>query len=461
MTASVTARGRLSACRAAFVLLCCALALASQPSAWGAETITRVDIRPDAGETVIAIFTSSQQSLEVKSFSLEEPPRLVFDLLDAELDPQLPDSFSVVAPALERVRLGQFSVDPPIARVVVDLAADSPLASCETDRRGVPGETLIVLRNAAPIVLGLPTVETVEGAVLVRMLGVGKLHHSVAVLSDPPRVYADVTDAVIEEAYCHEYEQGAVREIRMGQQPADPLHPVARVVVELHEEQAYTAYPDGPDLILAVAPQPWALPLPRYEAAARLKGKRVVIDPGHGGEDTGAPAFFGPPQKGPLEKDIVLDIGLRLAQLLKAEGASVTLTRDDDTDLSLKQRAAIANRLRSKAFVSIHCNSCDKPNTLHGTSVYYDHRHSMGFARLVQDELLAALGTEDKGVRNANFAVIRRVKGPGILVETAFINHEDDRAGLVHPVFRERTARAVLRGLIRYLDGEPDGGAAG
>lgn len=135
------------------------------------------------------------------------------------------------------------------------------------------------------------------------------------------------------------------------------------------------------------------------------------------------------------------------------------MTRDDDTYVSLSGRAEIANRLKADAFVSVHCNSCDRPDTLCGTSVYFDHQHSARFARLVQNELVAALGTVDKGVRNANFAVIRRTRVPGILVETAFINHKEDRARLLHPEFRERAARAMAAGLIRFLDADSkDGG---
>jgi N-acetylmuramoyl-L-alanine amidase len=279
------------------------------------------------------------------------------------------------------------------------------------------------------------------------------LPRAVAALADPPRVYADLSHAVLEESYREESDAGAVREIRMAQQPAEPERPVARLVVEMREEQAYTVFSDRDDLIIAVGPQPWALPLSEYQAAEQLKGKRIVVDPGHGGEDIGAPAVFGPPPRGPFEKDIVLDIGQRLAKLLAAEGAEVTMTREDDTYITLQERAALANRLRADAFISIHCDSCDNPNTLSGTSVYYDHAHSARFAQLVQGELTAALGTRNKGVRNANFAVIRRTQGPGILVETAYINHEQDRARLIHPNFRERAARAIARGLIEFTNG--------
>ena len=438
--------------------LCCALALATQTS-WAARAITRVDVRPEADQTVVAVFTSDRQALEVKSFPLEGPARIVFDFHGAELDRDLPTDISTVAPALEGIRLGQFSVEPYVARLVVDLAEEYPEPEYEVKAGGEKGETLIVLRNTGPAILKPPTVEAREDAVLVRLPGVAHLRRFVATLQDPPRVYADLTDAVIGDAHRQQFEAGVLSEVRMGQQPADPKHPVARIVLELREKQAFSVFQENSDLVLAVAPAPWALPLPTYNAAGRLKGKRVVVDPGHGGDDIGAPAFFGRPPRGPFEKDIVLDIGHRLARLLEAEGADVTMTRKEDRTVSLQGRAAIANRRRAHALVSIHCNSCDVPNTLHGTSVFYDHAHSARFARLVQDELVAALNTKSQGVRNANFAVIRRTEGPGILVEAAYINHEGDRQRLLHPHFRERAARAILRGTICFL-GDSSAGAS-
>jgi N-acetylmuramoyl-L-alanine amidase len=454
MSASVLPRRGLHGRGIGFALVCCALVLGAPPSALAARTIARVSVRQEASDTIIAVLASDGQSLDVKHFALDGPPRLVFDIHGAEIGPDVPDAISVDTAAIQQVRTGQFSVDPPIARLVVDLVGDQPGPGFEVEAGDGPGETAIILSGAGPVALEAPTVEIVDDAVLVRLSGAAHLSHETAVLSDPPRAYADITDAVIDGPYEEPCEAGVLRGIRMGRQTSDDRHPVVRVVLELSEEQTFTAFSDGSDLVLAVAPHSWALPLPRYCAAERLKGKRIVVDPGHGGDDIGAPAIFGPPPKGPFEKDIVLDIGRRLAVLLKAEGAAVTLTRDDDTCLGLKDRAAVANRLKAHALISVHCNSCDRSNTLHGTSVYYDHQHSVRFAALVQEELIAALGTEDKGVRNANFAVIRRTKGPGVLVETAYINHEGDRARLVHPLFRERAARAILKGLVRFLEAE-------
>jgi N-acetylmuramoyl-L-alanine amidase len=461
MSGSVASRRGSLPRRGVSVLLCSIAALVLVAPSWAALTVTRVEVRPEAHQTVVALITAEQKPLEITCFSLAGPPRLVFDLPGAQLSPDLPSAIPLEVEGLKGIRLGQFTLEPDVARVVVDVCEEAGQPTWTAAEGEEAGETLIVLREPGVPVLGRPTVARKEGAVLVRLAGVGALKRDVGVLDDPPRVFADVTGAVVEEQFEEDREERPLRRIRMAQQPSEAGKPVVRVVLELAEGQAHSVFSEGEDLVVAVGPTSWALPLPEYVGAGCLKGKRIVVDPGHGGDDIGAPAVFGRTPGGPYEKDVVLDIGRRLARVLEAEGASVTMTRSNDTYISLQGRAALANRLKADALISIHCNSCDKPNTLKGTSVYYDHQHSVGLARLVQDELIAALGTTDKGVRNANFAVIRRTTGPGVLVETAYINHESDRERLVHPNFRERTARAIARGLAQFVAGESAEGAGG
>jgi N-acetylmuramoyl-L-alanine amidase len=231
-------------------------------------------------------------------------------------------------------------------------------------------------------------------------------------------------------------------------------------VVELREALAHSIFGEGDDLVVALGREPWALPLPEHRGAGRLRGKRVVVDPGHGGKKPGALGADASTGETFAEKDITLDLGLRLGRLLAAEGAQVVMTREDDVDVSLAQRSDLANRLQADVFVSLHCNSCNDPDTLQGTMVLYDHPDSARLAQLTHDELVGALGTEDKGVRNANFAVIRHTEMPGILVEVAFINHDGDRKRLLNPNFRERAARAILQGVIRFLDSSIEGAPA-
>ncbi len=454
MSGPLAARGGALQRRAILYLLVTAAIFLTAP-VWAASNISQVKVAGDKGKLVVQLTTDAPSPLKYKAFSLTDPPRLVFDLAETKLDSAVPTAFSVDTNEVTQVRLGQFSLDPDITRVVVDLR-DSTTPPWQITPGEITGEILLTV-GKGPIKLGPPEVKKVEGAVLVRLAGAGNLTCEVGRLAVPPRVYFDILGASAGEGLTQDCDATPLRQIRIGQQEPVNGQPVARVVIELRRELAHSIYTEGEDLVIALGPQAWALPLPEYRGAGRLRGKTIVVDPGHGGEDIGAPAGYGRPPKGPYEKDIVLDLAKRLAHVLEAEGATVKMTREDDTYIALPERAAIANRLRADALISLHCNSFHKPNTLRGTSVYYDHPHSKEFARLVQNEMIASLGTVDKGIRNANFAVIRRTLGPGILIETAFINHDEDRARLINPNFRERAARAIVKGLTKFFCEESTG----
>ncbi len=423
----------------------------------------RITAAPQGGDLVISISRADGEHSSIHAFTLDNPSRLVFDLANALLPPDHPRTLEVALTSVYRVRMGQNQPNPPVVRVVVDLPEGGGPPAWETHNGEAPGETVIVVHGEGRPALALPEVTSKGDIVLLRFSGVGGLTRRTGALAEPPRLFVDLAGAEVSGELIRDFpdENGLLAQVRLGQQPEEDGKPVARLVVELRKDAAHSVFEDGADLVVAVGPEAWALPLPAYHGAERLKGRTIVVDPGHGGKDTGAQARLVAKEAGQgadcgdgmvLEKDIVLDIAKRLARALEAEGAKVVMTRSDDTYISLRERAAIANRIHADVFVSVHCNSCDRPNTLHGTSVYYDHAHSIPLARAVQAELLAALGTEDKGVRNANFAVIRRTKGPGILVETAFINHADDQRRLLNENFRERAARAIAHGIVEFLN---------
>lgn len=440
------------------IALTCFLSFLISGRCLGASEISGIEMRPVPRAIALAINASGEEPPKLRVLSLEAPTRLVVDLLDANLAAGLPDTLPVDKAGIRQIRIAQFQRQPDIVRLVCDLQEGAALPNWKQSVGQKPSELLLTFTRGELVALALPKVEKAGGALFLRLGGAAGLPRKAGELSEPARVYLDLTGAVLEAPSAQDFAAGPIRQIRMAPQPADDEEPLARVVVEFRDKQQYTLYAEGEDLVLAVGEQPWALPLPKYRPARRLKGQVIVVDPGHGGKDVGAPAVMGPPAQPPFEKEIVLDIGRRLARLLKAEGAQVTMTRSDDTFITLQERAAIANRLQADAFISIHCNSSAAADRLSGTSVYFDHEHSAIFAEIVQEELIAALGTPDKGTRNANFAVIRRTVGPGILVETAFINHQQDRARLMHPNFRERVARAVLRGVVRFTAQEAKGG---
>jgi N-acetylmuramoyl-L-alanine amidase len=225
--------------------------------------------------------------------------------------------------------------------------------------------------------------------------------------------------------------------------------------------------------------------------ALGLKIGRIVIDPGHGGHDSGT---LGP--DGIEEKDVVLDVSLRLGKLLKQRlGADVIFTRADDTFIPLETRTAIANKAQADLFVSVHANSSPDPSA-RGVETYYlnftsspeslelaarenavsqqsIHQlsdlvkkialhdkidESREFASDVDKSLFDGLdqgnpGLKDRGVKQAPFVVLIGANMPSILAEISFLTNPDDASELRDPAYRQRIAESLYRGIARYVSG--------
>jgi len=208
----------------------------------------------------------------------------------------------------------------------------------------------------------------------------------------------------------------------------------------------------GPDAsILAVSPRQ---PLAPWKFGVPVGGSRlIVLDPGHGGSDSGAQ------QNGLTEKLVALDASQRLRALLAARGWTVKMTREADTDVfapndsardELQARCDFANAAGASLFISIHVNSFTSSD-LNGTTTYYYKAQDRALADAVHRRLIAAeLGTADDGVRKANFYVIRHTAMPAILIETAFMSNPEDAALLRSPAFLQKIASAVADGVGDY-----------
>jgi N-acetylmuramoyl-L-alanine amidase len=219
-----------------------------------------------------------------------------------------------------------------------------------------------------------------------------------------------------------------------------------------------------------------------------LKIGRVVIDPGHGGHDAGS---SGP--SGLTEKEITLDVALRLSRLLEDDlGAEVVLTRADDRYVSLEDRGAIANRSRADLFISIHANA-SRHSAATGVETYYLNftsspealevaarenavsersvndlgdlikkialkdklDESREFAGKVQAALYQGAGragnrTKDRGVRKAPFVVLIGAGMPSILTEIGFLSNAREEALLKKPEYRQKIAESLFRGIEKY-----------
>ncbi|HEY9628777.1 MAG TPA: N-acetylmuramoyl-L-alanine amidase [Coleofasciculaceae cyanobacterium] len=175
---------------------------------------------------------------------------------------------------------------------------------------------------------------------------------------------------------------------------------------------------------------------------------RIAIDPGHGGRDPGAVGI-----SGLQEKIVVLDISQKVAQLLEQQGAQVILTRRDDTEIELEPRVRDANQGNANLFVSIHANAIDLDHPgINGTETYY-YSSSAGYqlAQTIQTSVVEGTGMRNIGVKESRFYVLRNTHMPAALVEVGFVTGQVDAPRLADPVFRERMAEAIARGILQYV----------
>jgi N-acetylmuramoyl-L-alanine amidase len=225
--------------------------------------------------------------------------------------------------------------------------------------------------------------------------------------------------------------------------------------------------------------------------ALGLKIGRIVIDPGHGGHDSGTLGA-----DGIEEKDVVLDVALRLGKLLSERlGAEIIYTRSDDTFIPLETRTAIANKAQADLFLSIHANSSPDASA-RGVETYYLNftsspdaletaarenavsdqsihqlsdlvkkialkdkiEESREFAGDVQQGLYGGLqkgntGLKDRGVKKAPFVVLIGANMPSILAEISFVTNQKDARQLQEPEYRERVAESLYKGVAKYAGG--------
>lgn len=178
----------------------------------------------------------------------------------------------------------------------------------------------------------------------------------------------------------------------------------------------------------------------------------IVLDPGHGGHDPGAVGC------GIEEEDVVLDIALRTRDLLRADGYTVHMTRTDDRFISLSGRSSFSNDRGASRFVSIHANAnAGTPATGTETFVYTSASStSRDLGGKLQSEMISAWGLRDRGLKFANFSVIRRTAAPAALTETGFINNCGiDSARLANPSRRQEMAVAHYRAIVRSFGRTP------
>ncbi len=175
----------------------------------------------------------------------------------------------------------------------------------------------------------------------------------------------------------------------------------------------------------------------------------VVIDPGHGGPDAGAVGI-----DGLKETDVVLDVSKIVTKLLLEKGVNVRMTRNKEVDIDLSPRVALANKLNSDIFVSIHANaSRGKKRYINGIETfYYSGWRGRLLAEKIQKEILkVSPGSPDRGVRRGRYFVIKRTNMPAVLAEIGFVTGRLDARRLEKKIHRRRVAFAIAKGILEYF----------
>jgi N-acetylmuramoyl-L-alanine amidase len=383
--------------------------------------------------------------MRVETHVLSSPDRLVVDFLHAALRTQERE-IPINSAGVTRIRTAQFQVKPYISRMVFDLS--QPVETRVTTSPTSYAVTLEVRpKDAAIIAQPRPPAPGLGERERAKIAGVtfqesgqagrlfidatGTMEYRVREFVYPDRLVIDVQDAVFIPVKQEIRVDGeSIVSVRAAQFTAAP--PVTRIVVTLKRKMNYVVSQSDGRLAIEIN-------------AFTARGHLVALDAGHGGRDPGA---IGP--TGLRESDVVLDIAMRARELLQRDGIRVWMVRDSDATVELADRPFLARDAGATILVSVHANAHTR-TAVNGSETYYLTPQSLALAQMIQDELGVVLRIPSRGIKTANFLVLRDSGIPTVLVETAFISHPDEEARLRDNTFRQRIAQAIHRGITRFL----------
>lgn len=388
--------------------------------------------------TATGLRIDSTLTVKPRAFKLAGPDRLVIDLEGAIL----PDSVSTGLPQGWRAS----QTGPTTVRVVVE----QPSMAAQPVPVVAQGRTVeIALRGVVALPppptakVGTPTPggET-NDSVTVSIPFTGNLSRSPsAVFIDPTTVQVALPGTTAESSGQVEL-QGT--KLIKGLEVYSDDQGTSTVTVKLGRAMAFQLSPTTGGVIVKFN---------RPRVAGGLAGKVIVVDAGHGGKDSGAT------HGGVQEKHMALAMAHAVARELALAGASVILSRSDDTFISLNERPGLANRSQADLFISCHFNSNSVDDSRSGTIMFYHKGDSMDqlLAECIRNKVAKVSGLPDLGawsdgkIYSSGFAVLRSANMPAVLMELGFLNHSGDRARIQKQSFRDRVAEAVVEGVKEFL----------
>jgi len=281
----------------------------------------------------------------------------------------------------------------------------------------------------------------------------------------------DLPGIILENPTAEQQVGGAIRSVRVGQFDDD----TTRLVIEFNP--GYTINPQQIKF-RGVSPKQWTVQLPLPERAGLLPNRTplpplrglpsktasnlsinlprvtnrrliVMVDPGHGGKDPGAIGLGGL-----QEKNVILPIAQRVAELLEQQGIHAIMTRSSDYFVDLAPRVEMTQREQADLFVSIHANSINNRPDVNGLETYY-YESGQRLAQTIHNNILQSIDIGDRGVRKARFYVLRKNSIPAVLVEVGFVTGQRDAPRLGSADYENQMAQAIANGILQYIQQDP------
>ncbi len=395
----------------------------------GMAEVTGVRISTHDGMTRIVV--DADKPVKIKTMTLANPTRVVADIQGAWLSGKVKRDTSVSGPFASRVRIAQFSKN--VVRVVVETNVGKNNYRVFTLSGGpVPGRVVLDFGQVGPSSSGatvaLPDVKK-------------PTQPATKPTTQPATKPAETKPSTTPATKPAETKPATKPQTKPVTKPQKTEAEKTAEETAGNVEQEKTETERGIDEITG------------------LSGKVIVIDPGHGGNDSGA---IGP--TGVMEKTVTLNIALRLQKLLEAEGATVYMTRSTDTEVSpkganasdieeLQARCDVANNHDADIFISIHNDSFTN-GAAKGTTGYYYSRgsaKSRDLADKVRSGVIDQIGTQSRGTQSCNFYVVKHTDMPATLVEVAFISNPEEEKLLNSDDGAQKAAQGIADGIADYF----------
>jgi N-acetylmuramoyl-L-alanine amidase len=434
--------------------------------------IDEIYVRWENGRSSIVI--AGSEPIEVKnSLELVDPYRIVMDIPHSIVN--LPvNTLPLTGTDVQKIRIAQFKDD--VTRIVLEL--DRP----RTYGLGADSSGKEILVDFVTWINRIYTIEE-KDKITICVESTGPVSFNYKILQDPDRLVINIPNSSLRTGNYLAVGKKGIERVRASQFSWSPL--MTRVVVDLTTSRPCTVKQElnkllvrfptngsyvqpaasppvmGDDAVTMVSPPQGgvagavlpaavkvtsSIVVPRTQyVSTGLRGKKIVIDPGHGGTDPGAIS-----RSGSKEKEINLAIAKALQKLLLADGALPLLVIEDDSFMGMEDRARFAERNKADAVISIHLNSFIKPS-IRGMESYWYKDNDLKLTKAVHEEILRTCNLPDKGVKQSQMYILNHTTMPGVLIEPIYLSNPEDEALIRSEQFRYNIALGIRNGLRRYF----------